>query len=483
MAPSTSITDLGPIEELRAALWGEMVLPGETNWEQAVKVWCYPAQGKARTPAVVVRPRGTSDVVTAVKYATKHRIPFAVKGGGHTPANLGIANGGMTLDMSLMRSVFVDPVAKVAVVDGGALLGDVDMETALYNLCVPLGHAPVTGMGLALGGGVGVATRLFGPTCDHIIGVTLVTADGTVHDVSADGPDAELLWGLRGAGAAFGVATKIRFRLNDVTGHCGGVMTWRDEPGHETFKAVARFMRDVGYHTPGFSTNLNRITPDGGPPVLVSQMVLLGEPGREEETMKILEPLRALGPITDSVRPGGYIDCQFAHAKTLARSPPHYEIWTAGTLPLDACTDNFIDALAEQLCERHPDDKCPLSLGGCDIWGGKLCSTDAPVAFAASKCEFSWLHITSWIDPTHSDDAVAYNRATRAELGRAAAARMVVEPYGNFGSTEEHMEDEVLIKRAGGADNLARLRVLKAKYDPTNLFASHHFVGLERKSS
>ncbi|GFH06217.1 FAD-linked oxidase, partial [Haematococcus lacustris] len=148
---------------------------------------------------------------------------------------LGLVQEGMTIDLSLMRSVAVDPVNKVAIADGGCLLGDIDRETALHGLAVPLGHAPVTGMGLALGGGFGIATRVLGTTSDHIVGATIVTADGSVRVVDKDS-DPELLWCLRGAASAMGVVTKIKFRLDDVSDAVTGTMVFPDDPEHKMWR-------------------------------------------------------------------------------------------------------------------------------------------------------------------------------------------------------------------------------------------------------
>eukprot|EP00898_Chlorokybus_atmophyticus_P003463 jgi/Chlat1/4117/Chrsp26S04126 len=197
------------LQDFRATIRGNVYTPADGEpYDKAIRIFNQMYQH--RRPAIVVQPRGVSDVVKAVKYAQAHGLPFAVKSGGHGPKGDALADGGMTLDLSQhMRGVVVDAVTETAVVQGGATLGDIDQETGMYNLMVPCGHASITGMGLVLGGGFGVAARKYGVTADHIV---------------------------------------VTLRLHDTASFYGGLMIFP----FDKFVQVAKFMRDVGQKDPDY---------------------------------------------------------------------------------------------------------------------------------------------------------------------------------------------------------------------------------------
>jgi FAD/FMN-containing dehydrogenase len=170
----------------------------------------------ADEPAIAVRCTGTADVVTAVNMAREHDLLMAVRGGGHSVAGLSAVQGGLLADLAGMRGVHVDPGRRLVRVQGGAVLGDVDRETQLFGFATPLGRVSETGVaGLTLGGGYGNLSGAYGLSCDNLVEVQVVGADGIIRTASAES-ETDLFWAVRGGGGNFGVVTSFTFRLHEV---------------------------------------------------------------------------------------------------------------------------------------------------------------------------------------------------------------------------------------------------------------------------
>ena len=185
------------IEELKSSIRGELIQHGDENYDEARKVFNAMID---RHPILIARCVDVADIIAAVNFARENELPLAIRGGGHNVAGLGTCDDGIVVDLLRMRSVRVDPVNRTAYVEGGCTLGDVDHATHVFGLATPLGIASITGVaGLTLGGGVGVLSRKYGLTCDNLISVDIVTADGSFRTASAD-ENADLFWGVRGGG-------------------------------------------------------------------------------------------------------------------------------------------------------------------------------------------------------------------------------------------------------------------------------------------
>lgn len=172
------------LEKLSARLNGRLLTAGDDGWDEAVLIWNAMV---TTTPALVVQPTSPNDVAAAVQFAADHGLLLSVKGGGHNIAGTALADGGLTLDMSRMRDVTVDPTARLAYVGPGCLLRDVDRATQEYGLATVLGFVSETGVaGLTLGGGFGYLTRRFGWAADNLEEVEIVTADGKIRIASRE---------------------------------------------------------------------------------------------------------------------------------------------------------------------------------------------------------------------------------------------------------------------------------------------------------
>src|SRR3989449_3775325 len=205
--------DVASLASLQRSFRGQLILPGDGDYDASRVVWNGIAD---RRPAIVARCTRVDDVIAALRFARERDLLIAVRGGGHSVAGFSTCDGGMVIDLSGMQAVRVDPGTRTARVEGGALLEQLDRAAQEYGLACPVGVVGHPGVGgLTLGGGMGRLERKHGYTIDNLLSVDLVTADGRVRHVS-DQDDPELFWGLRGAGANFGIATTFEFRLHPI---------------------------------------------------------------------------------------------------------------------------------------------------------------------------------------------------------------------------------------------------------------------------
>jgi FAD/FMN-containing dehydrogenase len=222
------------IRKFKQSLRGELILSNDPGYDEARSIWNAMID---RRPALIARCLGVADVVTCVNFAREHGIVLSIKGGGHNISGLAVCEGGLMLDMSRMRGVWVDPATRTARAQAGCLLGDVDRETQVHGLAAVLGFISNTGIaGLTLGGGFGYLTRRFGWTCDNVLSMDLVTADGRVVRAS-EKENADLFWGLRGGGGNFGVVTGFEYKLHAVGPEIiAGAIAWRAESAGEVLE-------------------------------------------------------------------------------------------------------------------------------------------------------------------------------------------------------------------------------------------------------
>src|SRR5437764_37379 len=210
---STIELDPAAVNELERSFRGHVLRPVHPSYDEHRRVW----NGSiSRFPALIARCAGVADVRAAVRFARQTGLPAAVRSGGHSFPGLSVCDDGIVIDLGSMKGIRVDPDARTARVQAGALLADLDRETQAFGLAVPAGVVSHTGVaGLTLGGGIGWLMRKHGLTIDQLLAVDLVTADGQFVKASADA-NSDLFWGVRGAGSNFGIVTEFTFRLNAV---------------------------------------------------------------------------------------------------------------------------------------------------------------------------------------------------------------------------------------------------------------------------
>ena len=246
------------LEVFRQRLRGPLLTPADPEFEVTTQLWNGMIE---KTPALVVRPTGTADVVEAVNFARDNDLLLSVKCGGHNIAGTALADDGLTIDMAHLRGVIVDPDERIATAQAGCLLGNLDRETQIHGLATPGGFVSETGLaGLTLGGGFGYLTRRFGWTVDNLCEVEIVTADGQVRRVSRE-ENEDLFWAIRGAGHNFGVVTSFTFQLHEVGPTVyGGLIAWPFERADETLETYQALTADAPRELTVF-LNLRRAPP------------------------------------------------------------------------------------------------------------------------------------------------------------------------------------------------------------------------------
>ena len=436
------------VSDLRAALRGELITADLPSYEAARRLW-NPAFD--RKPALIARCVGAADVRRAVSFAAAHGLITAVRGGGHSVSGQSGCDGGLVVDLSPMRAVEVDPIARVARVEGGALLGQLDREALAFGLATPVGTVADTGVaGLTLGGGVGRLSRRFGLTCDNLIAADLVTADGRWLRVS-EHENRDLLWALQGGGGNFGVVTSFTFRLHEVTPVMyGGDLMYPFADARQVLRGFADAIAaapDELYVDSVLGTAPQNVR------FLVFNVCYSG-PAADAE--RVIGPLRKIGkPLKDEVRPAPYDQLQ-GSADLRGNSP--LGAYGKGGL-VYGITPALIDTMAE-FCENAPS-------AGALLWmqhqGGAVSRVrPAATAYFNRGASHNVGVFTQWKMPPGD---------TQREIDWVRSAWARIEPqtrgqYVNLAATDDR---EARVHAAYG-DNYPRLAALKKRYDPGNLF-------------
>src|SRR5829696_6096270 len=247
--PTTRAIAQDAITTLIASLRGDVIQPGDAGYDDARTVYNAMID---RYPALIVRCQDVADVITGVNFAREQGLLLAVRGGGHNGAGLGTVDDGLVLDLGLMNGIRVDPVARTARVEGGALLSDLHHATYPFNLAMPSGVVASTGVGgITLGGGLGHLTRQLGLSIDNLLEADVVLADGSFVTASkTEHPD--LFWALRGGGGNFGVVTSFLFKLHPLPNLYAGPMLWPLERAGEVLGWYREFISQAPETLNGF---------------------------------------------------------------------------------------------------------------------------------------------------------------------------------------------------------------------------------------
>src|SRR4051794_26457017 len=291
------------LAEFEQGLSGRLIRPDDDGYDEARSIW---NGAHDKRPAMIVRCAGVADVMRAVEFARSENLDVAVRGGSHSIPGFSTLDDGIVIDLSAMTSVRVDPARRTAVAEGGATWADFDHETQAFGLAVTGGLVSSTGIaGFTLGGGIGWLMRQVGLTCDNLLAADVVTADGQLVHASED-ENPELLWGLRGGGGNFGIATSLEYRLHPVGPMLlAGPIFFAGDRAEQ----VLRFYRDWTRELPDEMTTLLNLTtappapflPEAvhGKPIVAVIAVHAGEP---EQGGALVQPLKALGdPIADLI--------------------------------------------------------------------------------------------------------------------------------------------------------------------------------------
>jgi FAD/FMN-containing dehydrogenase len=444
--------------DLRARHRGPIIGPGDALYDPARITF----NGMVdRRPHVIARPLDVDDVAAAVAYAVEADLPIAVRGGGHSVAGHCIGEGSVVIDLRLQRSVTVDPDARTATCGGGALWEDLDPPCLRHGLATPGGTFGDTGVaGLTLGGGIGWIMRRHGLSVDMLRRVDLVTADGELVKASAD-ENEELFWGVRGAGANFGIVTEFEFDLAPVGPTIlAGPIFWKMEDSPE----VLRFYRDWAGNAPDelMSIVIHRKAPPLPfvPEELHGQPVVMVIPcwvGDLEEGEKFIKPMREFGnAVADVCTQKPYL----AHQSMFDPSfvPGRWYYFRAFDVP--ELTDEMIDITVDySLRIKSPLTSFPIwQMGGAVSRVG-----ENDTAFGGRQAAFTYNIGCSTENAEGFDEERQWVRDFYSAL-----EEWQTSVYVNFLSGEE--EGEARVRAAYGEAKYDRLKALKRKWDPDNYF-------------
>ena len=444
------------IEQFRSAIRGQVMVPGDAEYEQARQIWNATID---RKPAIIARCLGNADVMAAIALAREQKLSLAVRGGGHNIAGNAMCDDGLVVDLSLMKSVRVDPDARLARVEPGALLGDVDQECQAYGLATPLGINSTTGVaGLTLGGGFGWLSRRYGMTVDNLVSVEVITADGQ-RVVASDKKNPDLFWAVRGGGGNFGVVTMFEFRLHPVGPEIvSGLIVFPIEQAKSVLKQYREFIKTMPEDLNVWVVLRNApplpFLPESvhGKGVVVLAIVYLGD---ADAAGRAIEPLRGFGKAYgEHIGPTPYAAWQQAFDPLLGPGARNY--WKSHNLA--ALKDETIDA-GLRYAGALPTGECEIFIG---LLGGAAGRVPVEaMAYGARDAEMVMNIHARWQKKSDDERCIDWAREAFEAVGRHATGSV----YVNFLTAEE-------TARVGAAygENHARLVTIKNRYDPQNLF-------------
>ena len=445
------------IAALRASLRGSLLLPDDAGYDVSRTIWNSMID---RRPAAIVRATGAADVMQAVNFAREHRLLLAVRGGGHNIAGNAVCDGGLMIDLSAMKSVRVDPAAKLVRVEPGALLADFDRETQAFGLSTPTGINSTTGMaGLTLGGGFGWQSRKRGLTIDNLNAVDVVLASGEFVQASAT-QNADLFWAVRGGGGNFGVVTSFEYRLHALGPQVyAGLVVYPLAQARQVFDGYRKFTAAASDDMTVWLV-LRKAPPlpflpesVHGTPVVVVALCWIGETARGES---VTRPLRAFGePAGEMVGPMPFAAWQSAFDPLLTPGARNY--WKSHDFK---ALNGDVERILCDAITRLPSDECEAFVGHLGAQVNRVGA--AETAYPHRDVEFVVNLHTRWREAADDRKCIDWARG----LFDALAPHATGGVYVNF------MPEDETQRVATGAygPNHARLAALKAKYDPSNLF-------------
>jgi len=444
---SATVIEQAALAELKASLRGPLLLAGDPGYDAARRVL---NESIDLHPALVVQPTGVADVRAAVDFARERQLLLAVKCGGHSPSGKSTCEKGMQIDLSRFRGVRVDPEAQRAWVEGGSLLGEVDHEAMALGLVTTCGTVSHTGVGgLTLGGGFGRLARRFGLALDNVKSVDIVTADGQLRHASAE-ENPDLYWGVRGGGGNFGVVTGFEFGLHPMQREVvAGTAVFPIDRARE----ILRFYGDFSSRAPDeLQSDFVMNAPPGGKPGVALIACCWSGPAADAE--RVLAPIRALGnPIADTFKVQDYCLVQ--------RANDHLDPRSEGSYLKSGFIDGFSPGLVDAAVANFQADPGRTTAFFIQQAGGAIGRVAADAtAFPHRRATHGIFTTVAWPLATDRSPHVARLKEYWSKL----------EPFTDGYYTNETGDEGQRRIDDNYQGNLPRLRELKKKYDPMNLF-------------
>ena len=433
------------ISRFAAKFKGKVILRGDKEYPHARRVWNHAVNAY---PLIIARCLDIDDVARSIEFSRRHDLVAAVRSGGHSFAGHGVCDEGMVIDLSAMKGAEIDPAKKLVKIQPGVLAGELDCLTQAFRMAVPLGSCPSVGVaGYSLGGGEGSLTPKLGYGCDSITRVELIAADGRVYAASEE-ENTDLYWAVRGAGANFGVATALEFRLHPIESVVSGHLKY---PMRQSQK-VLTFLNDYAAHMPDELFLVAAVLPYPGERMLDVAVVWCGDENRGERALRPLR--RFLKPIEDTIKIKAYLDEQRSGTGTPA-DDSYSSHRRSGHI--QRLTDDAIKVIGEY-ASNAPSESSGITL---IYWHGPWSSKSQNNAFGFRRTGFEyWVH-SYWQHAREHERSWNWVERFFNALIPLSTGAVYVNGLEN--------EDETRVKAAYG-DYYARLSAIKGVYDPDNFF-------------
>lgn len=439
------------ISNLRSGMCGWIITPDDSEYDKRRSVFY---GGIDKRPALIVRVASADDVSRVIALARDSGLELAVRSGGHSVAGHSVSDGGIVLDLTEMKAIEIDPERRTVWAEAGLTAAELSKATAAYGLAVGFGDTGSVGIGgITLGGGVGYLVRKYGLTIDNLLAADIVTADGELLRVDAETHPA-LFWAIRGGGGNFGVVTRFQYQLHDVSQFVGGMLMIP-----ATADTITSFIA-LSEAAPEELSSIANVMPAPPMPFVPAEyhgkltiMALMAYVGSAEAGQKAIAPFRALAtPIVDMVRPMPYPQIY----------PPEEE----GYRPTAVAHTMFVDAIdrsaAEKIISYLEASDAPMRAAQLRVLGGAAARVpDEATAYAHRKSRIMVNVAAFYQGPDDKPKREAWVSQFAAALHQGDDGA-----YVNFLADE----GEARVRAAYPGATWDRLREIKAKYDPENLF-------------
>lgn len=443
------------IDRLRLRLRGELIQPDSDTYETARTLYWATYD---RRPSLIVQAEDEIDVIAAVDYARETGTPLAVRSGGHGFAGHAMVEGGIVVDLSRMRSIRIDPVARTARVQPGLTWKEYGEAAQAHGLATTSGDVGSVGVGgLTVGGGVGWMVRKYGLTIDHLLSFDIVTADGRLLRASKD-EHADLFWAVRGGGGNFGIITSLEFRLQPAGMVLGGGVFYSGKDAERIIREAAAYAAQAPDELTVMVMVMNAPPAPFIPAERVGELsvlVALCYVGGHAEGERVIAPLRNLGePIAELIGPMPYPG-MFALTEDLAKPGKRLAVRSA-------YLNEVTDETAEAIVRHMRRSAAPFAMAQLRVLGGAMARVPASeTAFGHRDKQFMLSAITEWLDPAEDEWQLYW-----VERFYGAFKPQAAGVYVNFLQDE----GEARIRDAYKPAVHQRLAAVKASYDPANFF-------------